>query len=646
MSALVWGLFALLAMALAAWAYIGREERVPGRAGPAILRALAVFLVLGGLSLPALRGGTVGAPTRVALLDVSRSMALPADPTDDRARLDSARTLLAGFAPERVYLFGDGPQPTALDSVETVPAEGQASRLAPALEAARLGGADSVWVFTDGDLTDRTEAIATAERLGLGVREIRTSTQVSRVGVAGLLAPERARSGDTLRVTVELGAGGGPAALPDSVTVELRRDDQVVARTVTPRPTPGRIGRAEIAFVPDNPSDEPAWQRFEAVITDPVDPLGASDRAATWIEVSESAGGAILISTEPDWEARFLVPALDRLVLGGARGYLRLADGRFLEMSERPRVVDEARTRRALAGTRLLVVQGPLGTLPGWVAAALRSHSRTLVLAKGPGEIPGIGARLTGPLPGEWYAMPPIPASPASPLIADEELDPLPPVRDLYAIEPPGRWTVITANRNRRGEARPLMTAGERGDRRWAVSAASEWWRWALRGEGPRRVYEAAFSGVVGWLVEGATPRLAGLVDRPGVGRPPAWRIRPGVTDLSITIVDGAGSEVWARTWSEPPPRVVGPQLGVGRYEARVMATGPDGAVEVVRPLEVAADARELLAGPAVDPIALVAAATERPEVEVRVPRPVWPFALAVALLCAEWVWRHRIGLR
>lgn len=646
MSVAVWLGCALIAVVVAAWAYGAREERVSGRSAPAAIRALAIFLILGGLSLPSLGGRTVGAPTRVALLDLSRSMSLPARPGAANTRLDSARAELRALNPDRIYVFGDAPTPARLDSIEGLAATHDRSRLEPAIQAARLGGADSVWVITDGDLLDRAEALAAAQRLGLGIREIRTSAEVARVGVADLRAPDRARSGDTVRVTVELVAGGDPTSLPDSVSVELRHDDAVLAMATAERPAPGRTGRVELSFVPSNPDDEPVWQRLEAVLVDPVDPLGVSDRAAAWVEVSESAGGAVMISTDPDWEARFLVPALGRLVLGGAHGFLRLQDGRYVEMSAGPRIVDEARVRRALRGSRLLVVQGAPESLPGWLATAMRNHSRVLTLAKGPGEVPGAGVRVSGPLPGEWYATPPIPASPASGLLLEADLDALPPVRDLYALDPPSRWTILNANRNRRGEGRPLLSAGERGDRRWAVSAASEWWRWALRGGAPKRVYEAAFSGIVGWLVEGATPQLAALEGSPAVGRPPVWRVRPGASDLEITLLDDAGAEVWREVWSDPPTRVTGPALELGTYEARIKTTGPDGVVEFTRPIEIAPDARELLTGPQVAAASIAPVVQARSDVAVRAPRPVWPFVLAVALLCVEWVWRHRIGLR
>jgi len=646
----LWFLVALAAVAFAGWAYGAREERVAGRAGPAAVRAVAVFLILGALALPALRDSGVGAPERVVLLDVSRSMTLPVRAGDPGAtRLDSALALLPGLAPDRIYLFGDRPVPVRLDSLDTLGAEHDASRLEPALQAARLGGADSVRVLTDGELTDRDAARETAAGLGLGVRELRVAAAEPRVALAALRAPERARAGDTVRATLEFRAGGGSGGggeLPDSVSFQLEREGTVVATVRASRPAPGRTGRAQIAFVPRDEAGQPAWRRYEAVLIDPPDPFGVSGRAGAWIEVSESSAGAVLVSLAPNWEARFLIPALDRLVLGGARGYLSLADGRFLEMGAGPRVVEASRVREAVRGARLLAVQAPPADLPPWLAGALRTHERTLFLTAGPGDVPGVGARVTGPLPGEWYPAGPVPASPSAALLAEADLDLLPPVRELYAVEPGGTWSVIDASRNRRGEGRPLLTAGEDGTRRWALSAASDWWRWALRGNEPRRVYEGVFGGIVGWLVEDATPRLASLARTPAPGEPPVWRIRPGSSDLTIQVLDEAGAEVWSESVADPPAEVVGPGLPAGRYDVLVTATGPEGPVELRRPVDVEPDPREFLPEPPSEPLAIGAQPSPRAPVDVRSPRPVWPFFLAVLLLCGEWVWRHRIGLR
>jgi hypothetical protein len=651
---------AAAAASLAAWAYVWREERVAGRAGPGILRGLSLFLILAGLWLPPLRSDAPDTTTRVLLLDISRSMSLPAVPTDGSGagvtRFDSALTIAASLGAERLHLFGDVSTSVPIETLSAVTPDAERSRLTPGLEAAQLGGADSVWVVTDGEWDDRAEALRTAARLGLGVRELRVAERLPRLGIAAVLAPERVRAGDTVRVEVDVRAGGPEiaptvaadpgAASADSVRLELRLGGAPRAFATVPVPTPGRSVRAELALVPTEPPEESAWRRYEIALLDRVDPYRAADTDAIWMEVSEASSGAVLISTDPDWEARFLLPGLDRLVLGGVRGFLRLTDGRYLEMGPRPRLIDDVgRIQRAIRGARLLVVQTDLSAVPEWIESALRSHPRRLVLPRGQGTLPGTGLVVSGPLPGEWYPMPPVPPSPAASLLADTELDELPPLREVYGVDLGTRWTILNANRSRRGEARPLLVAHERGSERWALATGAEWWRWAFRDGPPRRVYEGILSGLVGWLVEDVAPRPVSLLV-PSWARRMAWRVRPSVRDLRIDVVTTAGDTVWSNEWAEPPEDIAGPTLEPGLHQILVSGRAPDGRFRSERPIEIGSDRRELVPRMVPEPAVLAAAPVERVRSDTRSHRPLWPFILAMLLLCGEWIWRHRIGLR
>ena len=408
----------------------------------------------------------------------------------------------------------------------------------------------------------------------------------------------------------------------------------------------GRSGRAELAFVPAEPADESDWRRYEVVIPGEADPYGVADRAAIWLEVSEASSGAVLVSTDPDWEARFMYPVLDRLVLGGVRGFLRLTDGRYLEMGPNPRLVDDVgRIQRSIRGARLLVVQADLSAVPDWLERAVRSHPRKLVLPRGPGGFPGTDFVVSGPVPGEWYPVSPVPPSPAAALLADVDLNVLPPLREVYGVDVGARWTILNANRNRRGEARPLLVAHERGRQRWALATAAEWWRWAFRDGPSRRVYEGILSGLVGWLVEDVAPRPVSLGILPSTSEI-AWRIRPAVRDLRIDVLDASDDTVWSNEVAEPPEELVGPTLEPGLHRVFVSGRSPDGTFRLERPVEIAPDRRELVPRAIPEPAFLSGAPVARIGSGSRSRRPLWPFALAMVLLCGEWVWRHRIGLR
>ena len=424
---------ALVSGALTAWLYLRREERVPGRTLPAALRGVALFLVMAGPALPTLRQPAGSRPDAVVLLDISRSMALPVEAEAVRSRLDSARALLATLAPERVILFGEVPQAVGLTGALAAPATASRSRVVPALQAAGLSGADSVWILTDGDWSDRGLVLEAAGRLGMGIRELRVATPEFRLGLVAVEAPERLRAGDTAVVSVELTAGGTPGGVgrgmrgdtgrpgSDSVTVALREGETMLARVRVPVPASGRGGKVRLSFVPQrSPADQEvggsakagnsgeAWRVYEVALSAGADPLAASDRLRFTMEVMAEPGEAVLVSLDPDWEPPFLLPVLERAVLEGARGFLRVGENRWLEMGTRPHRVDRQTVVRAVASAPLLVVQGQLDALPGWLETATAAHRRRLLFPRAAGTVPGTSISLTQPLPGEWYpAQPP-----------------------------------------------------------------------------------------------------------------------------------------------------------------------------------------------------------------------------------------------
>jgi hypothetical protein len=123
------------------------------------------------------------------------------------------------------------------------------------------------------------------------------------------------------------------------------------------------------------------------------------------------------------------------------------------------------------------------------------------------------------------------------------------------------------------------------------------------------------------------------------------WRVAPAVRDLSLRLEDPGGNLIWSDSLPAPGERVVGPRIGAG--EIRMVATGSvDGdPFRVARPV-YGNVSREYVPRPTSPELRSVASARHEASAARRDRPPVWPFAVALALLCAEWLWRRRVGLK
>lgn len=630
-----------LAIFITLFWYAHREERVRGRWTAAVLRALALFLILGGLFLPAFGRGGPGSTGSVVLLDTSRSMTLPASPRT--TRLDSARAVVRSLAPDMIIGFGADAAQVPGDSVDGITATGGATRVAVAFETARRLGADSVVVVSDGEWEDRQLAVTLAERLGLGVREINVLEPPSRVGIRTLNVPRQMRSGDSVRIVVEVFAAG--PELPDSITVELGTGGRTLTTERIAVPGSGRSSRVFLRFRPTTPAGDGEWRRYDVTLDTGADPYGTADARTAWAEVTRRATGVVLVVLTPDWEARNLLPVLRRASTAGAVGYVLTAPGRFVSMGPDPAAVPTSDVLADARAADLLVILGGGDRVPEELRAIAERQDRLLVFPGRAGPAIGTPLRLRDGEAGDWYLDETIVASPISGLLAGLAVDDVPPLTLLFDAEGPSTWTPLRARRNRQGSALPVMTGGMRGDERWVVATGAGYWRWAFRDGAPRQLYERTFTGVAGWLLENRVLRMVQLDSDPvAAARPVELRVAAGVERLRLVVRDSA-AVVWTDSTSTGPA-VRGPTLESGTYrlEARGMRDGTSFRIE--RPFEVVDASRELEPRDRAPELTLAATASTLGVGGAGRRRPVWPFLAAALLLCTEWAWRRRIGLR
>jgi hypothetical protein len=500
-----WAIFVLLACAGAAWAFfIYRRRELPGRGRPAlaVLRTLALALLLLVILDPQLPAGDGTAARRapVVLLDGSLSMTLPAAAGGtrfDAARAEAAR--LAGSAPVLVFERTPRSVPAAALAAES-PGDGGA-RLLPALRAAAESGARRIVVVSDGRIADAAEVARWLPALQLDV-EFRyvEGDEVANRALVEVEAPAWAESGRPVEVRFGVAAHG--AVVEDSVTVRVSQDGRALGEARVALPPAGRIAGGSLSVQP-TPAPGGGYVRLDIAL-EPADAIAADDRRAVYVYVTDEPAGVALVSFAPDWEPRFLEPVLAQALGLPVRGYLRIdgndyrATGVGLEVGA---AATEEVVRRAAGRADLLVLHG-LAAAPEWARELAARHPRVLLVA-GPGEAPLTTPVETGAaIAAEWFASAEPPPSPIAPLLAGVETADAPPLTSLRPVQvPAGAWVALEATRGPQGAPLPAAIGGETGGRRWALAPGDGYWRWSFRGDASRRLYTRFWGALAGWVV-------------------------------------------------------------------------------------------------------------------------------------------------
>jgi hypothetical protein len=361
---------------------------------------------------------------------------------------------------------------------------------------------------------------------------------------------------------------------------------------------------------------------LQVVVTALGDAEPRNDTLAVGVQVARGAG-AVFVSTAPDYDARFALAVLRGALAIPTRGYFRVAPGAWrADGALGP--VSEADVRRAIREAPIAILHGDtalFGAPRGITEAAL--------------------ALVVAPLPddGEWYAS----AAPLSPLAAALSglpWDSLPPI-DASPAEPRGEWVGLETRRGRSGERRFVIAGSER-SRRVVVVSASGLWRWRFRGGVAADAYTAVWGSVFDWLAAGRVD-LRGVVPDGVVlreGEPIHWR-RGSTADSVVRIVllprlRGARPESLTVRFSAGATLAETPPLPRGVYDLVV----PRGRAVIA----VNAATEWLPRAPRVR-----SGATRGPGLTSAAPglrAQHWAYALAIALLCVEWLVRRRSGMR
>jgi hypothetical protein len=594
-----WLIAAIAGIIVALVQYGARDLRSGASILIALLRVLAVTIVVALiLDAPAARAKPV---TTWGALDASLSMA-----RGDSTLWRAARDTLQKAKPESILIFGDsarrGDSATAPKDLATL--------LRPAVERA-LGAGHPMLVVTDGELDD-PDALRS---LPGGSRVVVLPHAARRdMAVASIDVPRAIVSGDTVEARVSVVAGGAGAR---AGTLALTLEGKTVATTVVD----SLAAFAErTVSVKTRLEGAPGPSLLRAIVVSNEDAEHRNDTLAVAIDLSRAAS-AVFVSTSPDFDARYSLAVLRGSLGIPTRGFFRVAPGEWR--------VEGALTPIAEAEVRQSLRDAPVAIMHGDTAAFGPPRNFTL----GP-----LALIVTTGTEGEWYPTG-APASPLAPALTGLAWDSLPPV-GLATVLPKGSWEGVEARRGRGEERKPIVVGSDE-PRRVAIVAASGLWRWRFRGGAASDAFTALWGSIFDWLAAQRADRRAAVPDERllHAGEPVRWR-RGSPTDTVVDVVlkQRGTTRVDSLTlrFARDANMTESKPLPAGVYEA---TTRGGSALLAVNPSrEWLPRAPRVTSGAVRGSIAADAAPRLRDK--------GWAYAVAILLLCAEWVLRRRRGMR
>lgn len=594
-----WLLAVLAGLVVALVQYGWRDLRSGWGAIPAALLRFAAITLIVALLLdaPAARAHPV---SNWAAIDVSASMAR-GDSLLWRAARDSVRAVHA----ESTFAFGDSARRG--DTI-TTPRD-LSSSLRPVVERA-LGAGHPLTVVTDGELDDPDAA----RSLPAGSRIIVLPHAPHRdVALASIDVPRAVVSGDTVEVRVGMlgGNNGGRAG-----TLTLTLDGRPLATAPIESLPPFGERTVALRTKVEGPAG-PAVLRAVVKAADDAEPR--NDTLLVTLDLSRAAS-AVFVSTSPDFDARYALSVLRGALAIPTRGFFRVAPGEWR--------VEGALTPIAEADVRQAVRDAPVAIIHGDTAAFGAPRAVTL----GP-----LALIVTNATEGEWYASA-APPSPLSTALSGFMWDSLPPVA-VASATPKGTWTALEARRGRGEERKPIVVGSDE-PRRVVIVGASGLWRWRFRGGVASDAFTALWGSIFDWLAAERADRRAAVPDERllRAGDPVRWR-RGSSADSVVSVVLRRRGETRGDSLTlhfGGGATVETPALAPGIYEA---TTRGGSAL-----LAVNASREWLPRAPRVASGAVGGAVSSDTVPLLR--NKGWAYALAILLLCAEWILRRRKGMR
>lgn len=614
-------LLALLLGALVAWLAYGRagSSYNARTLTLAVLRGLAI-MVVAALLLGAPAGRSRQAAALVAF-DASQSL-LRAAAGDSTPLRDALRNALKEADTDSVLFAGDSLRMLATTAALQAPVNDRQTALRPAIDRAAALSRPLI-LITDGEIDDP----ALQSDLPAGSRIIVPErTPRKDVAVASLESPTTVNAGDTLSVAVVIAAGGAGA---DAGEIALLLDGQQIGATSFTALTAFASRRVVVELPLPRGTRTSVLQ---AVVRSAGDVEVRNDTLGMSLEIGDKPA-AVFVSTAPDLDVREALSVLRGALDVPARAYLRLAPGIWREEGSL-RAVTEADARARVRDAGLVIIHGDTS----WGAVSTRTRGAHALWIPAPLQAAaraGETARLA-----EWYVTG-APPSPLAGALAGLPWDTLPPI--AAGAPARGDFAILEARLGKAGTPVTVIAGREAPGFRTLSISGSGFAGWSLRGGRSQAAFVALWGAMFDWL---AAARGDASVARPATGvvrsgEQIRWRRGGSDSVVTATISRRVGggtqpTDTVRLRFNTTEVETVSPSLPTGVYDVQVaggksvlVVNASHELVPRAPALNTTSATRGLSAGTG-----------------PRVSDFGWVFALALLLLCGEWLLRRYAGLR
>ena len=498
------------------WIYSHRELPISSWKWLATLRFSILSIILILIWDPLIPVSKTGKNSQSSWVLVDGSLSMKSGLRPENSPLNKIIEKLEslGETSSRVLVFGEKPHFISMDSLELVEFNQNSSNLGSALTSAAEVGASEVIVFTDFRIDDDLEDLYSyAKDSPIDIRFERVDWERRNVGVKDFTISRNNISDELVLAEISIFSEG--LEEKEKIKVQIFQEEISVAIEEIETVSKGRLSNLTIELPA---SEDPGWVKYKVVVQITEDDFELDNQKYTFFETNAQDEGIVLLSFEPDWEPRFLLPVLSEASGLSIEGFLALGDGQYLSMKgleSGQAITGEDVVKEVVGENRLLVLHGLSDNSPEWARLAAKRDQPTLLFLKDGTVASDLGISIQNRvLDGEWYLENTLKPSPLAASLSGMDLTSLAPLSAVLPLSIPNdHLEPLEFRRDGLGQVQSPLILMDSDEGRRALVLASGFWRWFSKGGSSRVTYRRLWAGILGWLMASEVAENKNLVE-------------------------------------------------------------------------------------------------------------------------------------